>query len=475
MPFPTEATRRPRILLSLSSLLLIAFADGNMLAHSHPATGSVQDQQETARATNATNPAASTRLDVCDLSFLIPPGKYPISVSKEGEHGPILSRRLFDSLSDFKAKGHPGVANLYESMVITAFRFDPCGPAYPSDWDIKNPRCSQPNIRLIAQPYVNGALKTSALHMVFALGVKVYQDRNSIEKGIGFDPSVRDRAVAELKEMKLRNEKRGISTAGAPVGVHPAFAGKVDQEGAAAEFAGEFEQFVRRYALETSYFVTAVMYTVDPSSTADPKELEGKERWEWEKAFVLRFGKDGKPLPAPVLVLVPIPGISTADKPLFFQNLTADHDRRTGAVLSARSELAHGAIRNDDLTRLLKERGAIDKSDLQAGLDAADLMENPVSVLVQTEDCVSCHVTTTSRNYALNGALSTVLARNERFAFDASTVGLVSRLGDDAEASAVAEGYYVISLGYFKGKPSINQRTVFETVQAAYLINRNYP
>ena len=321
--------------IALSFLFFVATPAGNLLVPSFPAQAQLPGQPEDGPAAKKSSPPAQVRLDVCDLSLLIPPGKFSISLSKEGEHGPILSRRLFDSLTDFKTKGHPNVANLYESMVITGFRFDPCGPAYPSDWDIKNPLCSQPNIRLIAQPYVNGALKTSALHMVFALGVKVDQDRNSIGKGIGFDASVRDRAVTELKEMKLRNEKRGISTAGAPVGVHPAFAGMPGGDGTAAEFGQEFEQFVRKYALESSYFVTAVMYTVDPTSLADPKELDGRERWEWEKFFVLR-GKDGKPLPAPILFQVSVPGISKNGGPLLFQNLTADRDRRSGAVFHAR-------------------------------------------------------------------------------------------------------------------------------------------
>lgn len=428
---------------------------------------------EAAPASESPGPAAG-RLDVCDLSFLLPPGKLSIPLAKEGEPGPILSRRLFDHFADFKAKGNPDVPDLYESMVITGFRFDPCGPAYPANWDIKDVLCSQPNIRVIAQPYVNGTLRTAALHMVFAVGVDVDQPRERIEKGVNFDPKVRDRAVAELQAMKRRNEARGVSTVGVPVGVHPAFSRGAGDDGT-AEFVADFERFVREYALESKYFVTAVMYTVDPSSTADPKELEGKERWEWEKAFVVRRQKDGTPLPAPVLVPVPIPGISADGKPLTFQNLTADRDRRSGAALNARPQLAHGAIRDEDVMRLLKVRGAVDADDLRKGVDASDLLENPDKVFVQNEDCASCHVTTTSRLYALAGATGPPLARGERFAFDAGAAGLVSRLDAAAESAALADGFRVMSLAFFKGKPSINQRTVHETLQAAYLINKNYP
>jgi hypothetical protein len=217
------------------------------------------------------------------------------------------------------------------------------------------------------------------------------------------------------------------------------------------------------------------MYTVDPSSTTDPKALEGKERWEWEKAFVVRFGKDGKPLPAPVLVLAPIPGIADAGKPLTFQNFTADSDRRTGAALSSHSNLEHGKLKNDDLLKLLDDRPPASLADLQTGVDISDLLENPTKAMVQTEDCVSCHVTTPGRTFALAHAPGASVTRDLRFAFEEKSADLVDRLGPDAEEAAAASGYHVMSLAFFKGKPSVSQRTVFETLQAAYLINRNYP
>ncbi|WP_165070251.1 hypothetical protein [Paludisphaera rhizosphaerae] len=442
-----------------------------------PAAGLVLARPDAILGDPPATPATSSHLDVCDLSFLIPPGPLSISLSKEkpGEFLPILSRRLFDMFVDFRQKGHPKVANLYESMVITAVRFDPCGPRYPENYDIKDTLCTQPNLRLIAQPVVDGRPTTAALHMVFALGVKTDQAPEAIFKGIGFDPGVRDGAVAELKRMKARNLERGVSTAGVPVDVHPAFAGKTLDGPAAAGFVADLERFIRKYALESSYFVTAIMYTVDPSSTPDAKALEGKERWEWEKAFVVRFGKDGKPLPAPVLMLAPVPGIADGGKPLTFQNFTADSDRRAGATLSARPSLEHGTIKNIDLLKLLDDRSPANPADLQTGVDISDLLENPTMAAVQTEDCVSCHLTTPGRTFALAHASAANVKRSLRFAFDAKAAGLVDSLGPDAEEAASASGYHVMSLAFFKGKPSISQRTVFETLQAAHLINRNYP
>ena len=254
----------------------------------------------------ATTPGVESRFDACDLSFLIPPSERSIRVSGNGNQNPILSKRLFEMFGDFIKQGHPDIEDPYSKLVITGFRFDPCGPVYPNDWDIK--KCVLPNVRLIAQVYDKGKATTAALHMVFTLGVRVDQDRTGIQLGIGFDPDVRRKAIGELLQMKAHNAAHGIVTDGVPVGIHPAFSANQRDSVRTREFETEFEQFVRRFAVENAYFTTAVMFTQEPS-VLPGGELDGKERWVWQKANVVRRNpQTGQPLAEPTLIFGGIPG-----------------------------------------------------------------------------------------------------------------------------------------------------------------------
>src|SRR5207244_347695 len=92
-----------------------------------------------------------SQFDVGDVSFLIPPERCLIPLARKDAGGAIIGERLFGMLEDFIKRGHPGVDDLYHKMVITGFRFDPCGPEYPDNWDLNDPHCVLPNIRIIAQ------------------------------------------------------------------------------------------------------------------------------------------------------------------------------------------------------------------------------------------------------------------------------------------------------------------------------------
>jgi hypothetical protein len=420
-------------------------------------------------------PATPSRFDVCDVSFLIPPGPYSIPLARQGDDRPIISERLFKMLKDFAERGHPGVADLYHKMVITAFRFDPCGPIYPKTWSLDDPACVLPNIRIIAQARDGGQLATAALHMVFALGVKVDQDGEAIFKGEGFNPAVRDAAIRDLRAMKRRNEEAGISAVGVPLGIHPAFAESTKDPRRSDAFARELERFIRTYCNESNYFLTAMMFTVSPATLPDPAELRGKERWEWQQAFVVRRDRGGKPLPAPVLMPAPIPGTGATPETLATrQHFTADLGRRGGARVEPPPNCVHGTIRLADLATLLKPAEALDPAHLQAGMDVADFLENPDKVRVNTEDCASCHLSTPTRLHAQDHLPKPLpLKRAEAFLLDAQAAGLTGTFSNQTRSLMAGEGYRVMIFAFFKGQPSIGQRTINESLQAAHLLNRN--
>jgi len=369
---------------------------------------------------------------------------------------------------DFIKQGHPDIEDPYTKLVITAFRFDPCGPVYPNDGDMK--KCVLPNIRLIAQVYDKGKATTAALHMVFALGVKLDQERTGIQLGVGFDPDVRRRVISELLQMKARNAANGIVTGGAPVGIHPAFSATWRDSARTREFEAEFEQFVRRFAVESAYFTTAVMFTQNPS-VVPREESDGEERWVWEKANVVRRNpQTGQLLAVPTLVFGGIPGF---DPNRTQQSLTANSESRHGTQISPASTIQNGGVPNSAILSILKPASEFDWGRLQEAVDVADTMDNPDRVFVQTDDCVSCHVASTARSYALRDGRLSWVKRSNAFKVDARSAGLNGSLSPEDAIWQSSEGYRVMSLAFFKGRPSISQRVVNETLQAARLLNRN--
>jgi hypothetical protein len=409
-------------------------------------------------ASAARGQSANT-FDVVDLSFLIPPGENAIRIADSTKGRPILSEVIFNQFGDFINRGHRGVERPYEKLIITGFRFDPCGPIYPADWDIA--KCVLPNIRLIAQVYDKGQTFTAALHMVFTLGVKVDQDRAFIQSGSGFDPSIREEVIQEIQRMKERNAAAGIATAGAPVGVHPGFSPANRDTARSRAFLAELEQLIRRMATETSYFTTAVMF----SEKGAENQLAGKERWVWQKGNVQRLAAP------PRIRIVPggIPGFDPGSKE---QTLTANLDSRGGVEVSPESTVENSGIANALIMSITKESSEFDWGRLQHAVDIADAMENPDRVLVQTDDCVSCHVATTARTYALKDARLGWVKRTNAFRFDAKAASLAGSLAREDTEWQSGSGYRVMSLAFFKGKPSVSQRTVNETLQAARLLNR---
>jgi len=396
---------------------------------------------------------------VVDLSFLIPPGDHAIRIADSTKGVPILSQAVFNQFGDFINRGHSGIEHAYEKLIVTGFRFDPCGPVYPTDWDMA--KCMLPNIRIIAQVYDNGQTSTAALHMVFTLGVKLDQERALIQAGSGFDRTVREGVIQEMRLTKARNAAAGIVTAGIPVGVHPAFAAVNSASARSGAFLAELEQLIRRVATEGSYFTTAVMFTENVAGSQPP----GTERWVWQKGNVQR-------LAFPLGIRIVPGGIPGFEPSLKEQTLTASIDSRTGAEVVPKSNIENNGVPNTMIASIMKDSSELDWGQLQRAVDIADTMDNPDRVLVQTDDCVSCHAATTARTYALKDGRLGWVKRPSAFRFDAKASSLAGSLTrEDAEWQS-SPGYRMMSLAFFKGKPSVSQRVINETLQAARLLNR---
>ncbi len=404
--------------------------------------------------------AETPPFDVCDVSFLIPPSMHSIRLAGGEGQRPLLSRELFENFEDFVKRGHPHLSTdeVYKHLVVTSIRFDPCGPKYPEEWDLH--KCVLPNLRVIAQVYKDGVTTNAALHMVFLL--RPLSDLSVVDgkpqPNAALDPQMRDDVISQLASMKYGNASFGIVTNGVSAGVHPVFTYRHRDSARVPEFEAELTSLLKKYCVEDRYFFTAVMFTDEVFGASNPE----KERWVWQKANIDR--STGK-------IVFRFGGIPGFDPELKEQAFTGDRDRRSGGAITPSSTLSSNGIRNIAVEAILKNVAQINESQLPAAVDATDRLENPDHVLVQTDDCASCHVTTTAREYALYSSGNLSHDRTLRYEFKADS-RLTSTLDETQYLLQRSNGYRVLSFAFFDGTPSVSQRTVNESLQAAHVVNQ---
>lgn len=401
----------------------------------------------------------SSCFDVCDVSFLIPPSERSIKVSGDENHRSLLSRELFYNFDDFIKRGHPQLTpgEVYEHLIVTGIRFDPCGPKYPEDWDLS--KCVLPNIRIIAQVYKDGRTTNAALHMVFLLrplsDLSVVNGRP--QPTVVLDPKMRDSLISKFATMKSRNFKAGILTNGVATGIHPVFSSKNAAPKVLNEFEADLRAIFDELCDESRYFFTAVMFTDETFASQN----EGKERWVWQKANIDR--STGK-------IVFHFGGIPGFDPKLREQSFTADRGKRSGATVSPSSNLPVAGVKNSSIEAILNRSDRIDRDDVSDAIHATDRLDNPDHVLVQTDDCVSCHLTTTAREYALHSIPDLKLDRDLKYSFLVDSK-LTDSLDEHQLSLQKKGGYKIASFSFFDGKPSVSDRTVNESLQAAHVVN----
>lgn len=123
-----------------------------------------------------------------------------LHASDEGDHGPVLSRALFDSLQALTRTDEPDT--LYEHLLVTAARIDPC---FQDGLD--NPPC-QPQIRVVLQsvlPPLDGdgdaEARDASIHVFYAA-----DDEDE---------------VAQLAGVLARARADAGAAGNAPLGLHP--------------------------------------------------------------------------------------------------------------------------------------------------------------------------------------------------------------------------------------------------------------
>jgi hypothetical protein len=261
------------------------------------------------------------KLDAMDISFLLPqvrPGApLQVKVSEHGQTeagedlGPLLEFSYFDELG--AANGVPefmeardlfrtgsGAENgktrqdVYDSLFISAFRFDPCASteyrAQPKADALFPPTpdaACEPEIRLVAQHWFPNVDPTTKQPLKDKNGdddVKVGD--NGFHLVYGIAPQERFVVLQELLALKELYKKlsAGKDTNGEPVGPHPGF--EIADAAKAQEFAAAFHQLMMRHIGFKRLKGLASMVT---RSLTNPN----RTRWQW----TLTFNQNGHPVP----------------------------------------------------------------------------------------------------------------------------------------------------------------------------------
>ena len=101
--------------------------------------------------------------------------------------------------------------------------------------------------------------------------------------------------------------------------------------------------------------------------------------------------------------------------------------------------------------------------------DDAYRVENPAKVIIPTTDCASCHVATSYR-LAAESQHAKAASRDEY----AAPAGITAQMEADIRKFMATGMNVVLNFGYLDANPSISQRTVNESAEAARFLRANF-
>jgi hypothetical protein len=405
--------------------------------------------------------ASSGLFDVNDVSILFPLGddglpRPNITLDDMAGSAKLVDDGAFDTLTKFAQTGTKGTEDSDDNKEvlgalphigfrdgvldrknwrIVGMRFDPCAPG-GNLLGFDDPKCLL-NVRLIAQPFIDGRDQDVTAHLVYNLGL------------LATNRSVLTDAVKKLAAIKAKSQ-----TTGKPLGVHPGLA--ADSDGSIGALVKDFILSFAGQAKDTGFPVKLASARTIAFMAKDGDFTRPADAPEWYFFFgdVGGHGADAawkaKDLPA---VARPDGSAAKFVKLSFKQRQEGEGDF-TPTAQDGTSAAVAGHI-------LPAPSGGT--SPLFAGVkDPESLVqkiENPDKSTVLNTDCTACH-TTTSRSVALN------LGPQARLAVPPGITGVVRR--DNLQASVAN----VRNFGYFLSKPSISMRTLNETVAIVSFIDK---
>lgn len=378
----------------------------------------------------------SATWELNDVSVLFPLPKegdgtsFLLKASDRGTKGKLFPTGQREAISQLVISfDRPEPDDIYESIRVLGMRIDPCFKFT----NLPIEKC-HPQMRLIWQP--TAGLGTNqvttfdaAIHSFYALSESEF---STLKK--------------DLQALKFKNSKYKVSTQGKPLNIHPAFLNKNRRQ----SFNNELKSIVLKYAGEERL----VRFTFMRLLTTD--------LW-WE------FG--GRDLsPAGIWGHTEIPKLDkNQEKHEFFNEESFKPTAMRGTILpDVNSE-------KDNLKDLITGYGIKDNEAgrilMKEGIASINRIENPNIHHPATLDCVHCHIAEPTRIWMEKEKPSMLKQVNHsKNAYIQDFVGrhnLANVTNDKTHNKSLR------AFGYYKNKPSINQRAINETAAVADILNKN--
>lgn len=370
-----------------------------------------------------------------DVSTLFPLPKasdsenFLLKASDKGPAGELFPRSQEDAISSLIIS-YDRPDDVYESIRAVGMRIDPCFKFT----NLPIEKCN-PQIRLVWQPV--GKIGTDAvttydgaIHTFYALT----QSEFSYIKN-------------EIQKIKRKNLDYKIRTEGKPLSVHPAFLNTARR----ASFNQEIKNLILKFAGEKRL----VRFTFMRLLTTD--------LW-WE------FG--GRDLsPAGVWGHTVIPKLaSDQEKQEFFNEAAFEPTSLRGTILP------NVNVPLDNLEHLIPGYGVRDdqagRAIVQEGIVSINRIENPNIHHPATLDCVHCHITDPAKIWMEKEKPELLKkAQNSKFAYVQDFIGrhnLRNVTNDKSHNKSLR------AFGYYKNKPSVNQRAINESAAVADFLNKSF-
>lgn len=361
---------------------------------------------------------------VSDVSYL-----YPLPRSAEdatafrtqdtGTLGVLFPRSLYDQLKPAIRSLNEGTE--YSRLRVVGVRIDPCG----EDSQPESGIC-YPEVRMVWQPFVfsnsSGVSQDGAFHTFYRLNASEWSS-----------------LLKQLRALKTENEKKGISTTGLPLAVHPAFK---------TPWRASFQDSLRKILLEHCGEKRLFQITVMREETAAL----------WHRFEALRKSAGG-------WKVLGIPRVNSTFQD-FFNDAHAFPERGTDVVRHMKGQNLPQYFGADSLEKFITGYHVPDESnrkDFTDGIRVTHRLENPLLFTTANLDCAHCHLAAPARFYftgnlpRMGGASHPEAYRiPESWLSQAVNVTLSGRSTKNLRA-----------FGYYFEAPTVSTRTIHESIRVA--------
>jgi hypothetical protein len=370
-----------------------------------------------------------------DVSVLMPlptekdSRNFLLSAESTGRNGVLFPETHENSIKDLIISfERPEPDNIYQSIRVVGMRIDPCFKYTTIPFE----KC-HPQIRLVWQP--TAGLNTK----------KVTTSDGAIHTFYDLTKEEFSGLTKDLMQLKIKNQKYGIYTTGAPLNIHPAF----NRQERRHSFNEELKTIILNYAGEKSLtrFTFMRLLTKDLwwSFGGRDKDRNGI----WHDTVIPKLSK----------------GDITQD---FFNEESHNPTGMRGTVLPDVIE------KSDDLSEIVNgyslKNDANGVEKLKKSFQKINRIENPNIHSPASLDCVHCHITDATKLWVEKEKPE--MYKKVQTGLDVYTQDFISRHNLRNVTNKKAHNKSLRAFGHFESSPSVNQRVINESASVADFLNR---